>query len=122
MPIIRFPNFKRPKLNAKGNFKARIIYVKLMKSEKEEGKTLICITFETIKTGRIITQCFPVNQYYNSLLHQNLRIWLQNDELESFDTNDLFGLVCRIAVVENEKGYPEVRAIPFKKTDSDHSA
>lgn len=52
---------------------------------------------------------------------KNLKKRLKDETLLAVDSSILFGLVCRIEVFRNDKGYLEVKAIPFKKSN-DNSA
>lgn len=114
MPTIRFPDFKKQRLEKVGKFSVKIYHVEFRKNQTD--KIMILITFQTLKSGKIFTQSFPVNNYHNSLLHQNLRIWLNKEELTAVKTDDLFGLECRIEIFEKENGYLEAMAIPMMKS------
>lgn len=110
MPLIRFPDFNKPKLDSEGKYKVKIVANSFRKSKN--GTSLMIVTFETLKTGRQITQSWPISQCKGSLLHQNLKTILQNECLDEVNTDDLLGMKCRIEVVKNSAGYLDVKAIP----------
>ncbi len=115
MALIRFPDLSKPKLDEEGTFRVKIVAITFKRSKK--NLPLILMTFETLKSKRQITQCWPVYQCQDSLLHVNLKEMLGDQELVMVNTDELFGLKCRIEVFRNDKGYLEVKAIPFKKSN-----
>jgi len=119
MPVIRFPDFKKPKLDSEGKYKVKIIATSFRKGKN--GTTIMVVTFETLKAGRQITHSWPVYQYKGSLLHQNLRIILQDESLKEVNTDDLLDMKCRIKVYKNVSGYLDVRAIPMKSRQIDET-
>lgn len=113
-PFVRFPDLSKPKLDVEGNFVVEIVATTFKRSKN--NTLMMCTTFETVKSGRQITQYLPLSQCKNSLLHQTLRVILKDENLDKVDPETLLGLKCRINVFKNSAGYLDVKAIPFKKS------
>lgn len=116
MALIRFPDLSKPKLDEEGTFRVKIVAITFKRSQK--NLPLILMTFETLKSKRQITQCWPVYQCQDSLLHKNLKVILGDQELAMVNTDELLDQKCRIKVAKNDAGYLEVHAIP-KTTSSE---
>jgi len=119
MPILRFPDLSKTKLDVEGKFRAKIVAITFKRSKN--NTPLILVTFETLKTQQLITQSWPIFQCRNSLLHMNLKKILRNQELAIVNTDDLLGLKCRIKVFKNNGGFLEVKGIT-KKSAGDGEA
>jgi len=119
MTLIRFPDLSKPKLDEEGTFRVKIVAIAFKRSKK--NLPLILMTFETLKSKRQITQCWPVYQCQDSLLHKNLKVILGDQELAMVNTDELLDQKCRIKVAKNDAGYLEVQAIARKSSEDDKS-
>ena len=83
MALIRFPDLSKPKLDEEGTFRVKIVAITFKRSKK--NLPLILMTFETLKSKRQITQCWPVYQCQDSLLHKNQFLQNQGIHLQNSD-------------------------------------